>query len=134
MPAFVWQAASGGATVDARGSSRRYEMTEQSPTLLSQLREVFGTDHALALLRRPIGTPSETGQEAAFFAPGDIRVCRRAAENVSLDDYFDGILALAVFLAGPTALDRKGGGGAVFATRAGKWRYRVVSFLCKHLH
>ena len=44
-----------------------------------------------------------------YFAPGDIRVCHTAEENVSLEDYFDGILALAVFLAGPTGIERKRG-------------------------
>jgi acetylornithine deacetylase len=49
------------------------------------------------------------GIPGVYFAPGDIRICHTVEENVSLDDYFDGILALAVFLAGPTALDRKEG-------------------------
>jgi acetylornithine deacetylase len=44
-----------------------------------------------------------------YFAPGDIRICHTAEENVSLEDYFDGILALAVFLAAPTGLERKQG-------------------------
>jgi len=38
---------------------------------------------------------------------------------VSLDDYFDGILALSVFLAGPTGLDRKEGVGEVPGASAG---------------
>jgi acetylornithine deacetylase len=47
------------------------------------------------------------GIPGVYFAPGDIRICHTAEENVSLEDYFDGILALAVFLAGPSGLDRK---------------------------
>jgi acetylornithine deacetylase len=46
------------------------------------------------------------GIPGVYFAPGDIRICHTAEENVSLNDYFDGILALAVFLAGPIGLDR----------------------------
>jgi acetylornithine deacetylase len=49
------------------------------------------------------------GVPGVYFAPGDIRVCHTAEENVSLVDYFDGILALAVFLAGPSSLERKKG-------------------------
>jgi acetylornithine deacetylase len=49
------------------------------------------------------------GIPGVYFAPGDIRICHTAEENVSLEDYFDGILALAVFLAGPTNLTRKPG-------------------------
>jgi acetylornithine deacetylase len=49
------------------------------------------------------------GIPGVYFAPGDIRICHTAEENVSLEDYFDGILALAVFLAGPTGLTRTQG-------------------------
>jgi acetylornithine deacetylase len=49
------------------------------------------------------------GIPGVYFAPGDIRICHTADENVPLNDYFDGILALAVFLAGPTCLDRAEG-------------------------
>ena len=40
------------------------------------------------------------GIPGAYFAPGDIRICHTAEENVSLRDYHDAILALALFLAG----------------------------------
>ena len=59
------------------------------------------------------------GIPGVYFAPGDIRICHTAEENVSLDDYFDGILALSVFLAGPTGLDRKEGVGEVPGASAG---------------
>ena len=49
------------------------------------------------------------GIPGAYFAPGDIRICHTPEENVSVDDYFDGVLALALFLAGPTGLVRKEG-------------------------
>ena len=41
------------------------------------------------------------GIPGVYFAPGDIRICHTPEENVTLQDYYDGILALAVFLAGP---------------------------------
>ncbi|MBV9290435.1 MAG: M20/M25/M40 family metallo-hydrolase [Hyphomicrobiales bacterium] len=41
------------------------------------------------------------GVPGVYFAPGDIRICHTAEENVALEDYYDGILALALFLAGP---------------------------------
>jgi acetylornithine deacetylase len=41
------------------------------------------------------------GIPGVYFAPGDIRICHTAEENVALRDYHDGILALALFLAGP---------------------------------
>ena len=43
------------------------------------------------------------GIPGVYFAPGDIRICHTPEENVSLRDYYDGILALAVFLAGADA-------------------------------
>lgn len=41
------------------------------------------------------------GIPGVYFAPGDIRVCHTPEENVMLQDYYDGILALALFFAGP---------------------------------
>jgi len=38
------------------------------------------------------------GVPGVYFAPGDIRICHTAEENVALADYCDGILALALFL------------------------------------
>ncbi len=35
-----------------------------------------------------------------YFAPGDIRICHTTEENVSLEDYYDSIVALAAFLSG----------------------------------
>jgi acetylornithine deacetylase len=43
------------------------------------------------------------GIPGVYFAPGDIRICHTPEENVSLQDYYDGILALALFFAGPAA-------------------------------
>jgi acetylornithine deacetylase len=43
------------------------------------------------------------GIPGVYFAPGDIRICHTPEENVSLQDYYDGILALALFFAGPPA-------------------------------
>ena len=40
------------------------------------------------------------GIPGVYFAPGDIRICHTAEERVVLQDYYDGILALALFLAG----------------------------------
>ena len=40
------------------------------------------------------------GVPGVYFAPGDIRICHTTAENVSLQDYYDGIVALAAFLSG----------------------------------
>ena len=34
-----------------------------------------------------------------YFAPGDIRSCHTLEERVELEEYFDGIIALAAFLA-----------------------------------
>jgi acetylornithine deacetylase len=39
------------------------------------------------------------GIPGVYFAPGDIRICHTPEENVSLQDYYDGILALALFFA-----------------------------------
>jgi acetylornithine deacetylase len=39
------------------------------------------------------------GIPGVYFAPGDIRICHTPEERVVLQDYYDGILALAVFLA-----------------------------------
>ena len=41
---------------------------------------------------------SALGIPGVYFAPGDIRICHTTEENVSLGDYQDGIMALAVFL------------------------------------
>jgi acetylornithine deacetylase len=38
---------------------------------------------------------SALGVPGVYFAPGDIRICHTAEENVSLQDYYDGIIALA---------------------------------------
>jgi acetylornithine deacetylase len=35
-----------------------------------------------------------------YFAPGDIRICHTTEENVSLEDYYDSIVALAAYLSG----------------------------------
>jgi acetylornithine deacetylase len=43
---------------------------------------------------------SALGVPGVYFAPGDIRICHTAEENVGLQDYYDGILALALFLSG----------------------------------
>lgn len=39
------------------------------------------------------------GVPGIYWAPGDISICHTPEENVSIDDYRDGILALSVFLA-----------------------------------
>jgi acetylornithine deacetylase len=39
------------------------------------------------------------GVPGVYWAPGDISICHTPEENVSIDDYRDGILALSVFLA-----------------------------------
>ena len=46
---------------------------------------------------------SALGIPGVYFAPADIRVCHTFEENVSLQDYYDGVLALALFFAGPAA-------------------------------
>ena len=43
---------------------------------------------------------SALGVPGVYFAPGDIRICHTTEENVSLQDYYDGIVTLAAFLAG----------------------------------
>ena len=43
---------------------------------------------------------SAIGVPGVYFAPGDIRICHTTEENVSLEDYYDSIVALAAFLAG----------------------------------
>ena len=43
---------------------------------------------------------SAIGVPGVYFAPGDIRICHTTEENVSLEDYYDAIVALAVFLSG----------------------------------
>lgn len=43
------------------------------------------------------------GIPGVYFAPGDIRICHTPEENVSLQDYYDGVLALALFFAGRSA-------------------------------
>ncbi len=43
---------------------------------------------------------SALGVPGVYFAPGDIRICHTTEENVSLEDYYDGIAALAAFLSG----------------------------------
>ena len=43
---------------------------------------------------------SALGVRGVYFAPGDIRICHTTEENVSLQDYYDGIVALAAFLSG----------------------------------
>ena len=43
---------------------------------------------------------SAIGVPGVYFAPGDIRICHTTEENVSLEDYYDSIVALAVFLVG----------------------------------
>jgi acetylornithine deacetylase len=40
------------------------------------------------------------GVPGVYFAPGDIAICHTLGENVNLQDYYDGIIALAVLLAG----------------------------------
>jgi acetylornithine deacetylase len=39
------------------------------------------------------------GVPGAYFAPGDISICHTIGENVNLQDYYDGIVALAAYLA-----------------------------------
>jgi acetylornithine deacetylase len=39
------------------------------------------------------------GSPGVYFAPGDIKVCHTPGENVNLRDYYDGIIALAAYLA-----------------------------------
>jgi acetylornithine deacetylase len=43
---------------------------------------------------------SALGVPGVYFAPGDIRVCHTTEENVSLQDYYDGVVALSGFLSG----------------------------------
>jgi acetylornithine deacetylase/succinyl-diaminopimelate desuccinylase-like protein len=43
---------------------------------------------------------SALGVPGVYFAPGDIRICHTTEENVSLQDYYDSIVALAALLAG----------------------------------
>ena len=43
---------------------------------------------------------SALGVPGVYFAPGDIRICHTTEENVSLEDYYDSIVALAAFLSG----------------------------------
>ena len=43
------------------------------------------------------------GIPGVYFAPGDIRICHTPEENVPLQDYYDGIVALALFFAGTAA-------------------------------
>ena len=43
---------------------------------------------------------SALGIPGVYFAPGDIRICHTTEENVSLQDYYDSIVALAAFLSG----------------------------------
>jgi acetylornithine deacetylase len=43
---------------------------------------------------------SALGVPGVYFAPGDIRICHTTEENVGLQDYYDGIVALAAFLSG----------------------------------
>ncbi len=43
---------------------------------------------------------SALGVPGVYFAPGDIRICHTTEENISLQDYYDGIVALAGFLSG----------------------------------
>ena len=43
---------------------------------------------------------SVLGVPGVYFAPGEIRICHTTEENVSLEDYYDGIVALAAFLSG----------------------------------
>ena len=64
-------------------------MTER-PTLLSQLRNTFDADHALALLKRAIATPSVTGQEAAFAALLKNELASIGAENITSNDFEPG--------------------------------------------
>jgi acetylornithine deacetylase len=42
---------------------------------------------------------SALGVPGVYCAPGDIRICHTTEENVSLQDYYDSIVALAAFLA-----------------------------------
>jgi acetylornithine deacetylase len=48
---------------------------------------------------------SALGVPGVYFAPGDIRICHTAEENVSLEDYYDGIVALSAFLSGADYLE-----------------------------
>jgi acetylornithine deacetylase len=43
---------------------------------------------------------SALGVPGVYFAPGDIRICHTTEENVSLQDYYASIVALAAFLRG----------------------------------
>ncbi len=49
---------------------------------------------------------SALGVPGVYFAPGDIRICHTTEENVSLEDYYDGIVALAAFLSGADCPER----------------------------
>ena len=49
---------------------------------------------------------SALGVPGVYFAPGDIRICHTTEENVNLEDYYDGVVALAAFLSGATILRR----------------------------
>jgi acetylornithine deacetylase len=43
---------------------------------------------------------SALGVPGVYFSPGDIRICHTTEENVGLQDYYDGIVALDAFLSG----------------------------------
>jgi acetylornithine deacetylase len=43
---------------------------------------------------------SALGVPGVYFAPGDIRICHTAEENVNLKEYYDSVVALAAFLSG----------------------------------
>ena len=49
---------------------------------------------------------SALGVPGVYFAPGDIRICHTTEESVSLQDYYDSIVALAAFLAGADCCDQ----------------------------
>jgi len=68
----------------AEAAPRRNQMTERSSTVLSQLREAFDTDHALA---RAIATPSVTGQEAALAALLKGELALIGAEDITSKDF-----------------------------------------------
>jgi acetylornithine deacetylase len=65
-------------------------MTTLNAQLIGRLREAFEAERALALLKRAIGTPSVTGDEAAFAALLAGELTALGAESVTLRDFAPG--------------------------------------------
>ncbi|HLW92893.1 MAG TPA: M20/M25/M40 family metallo-hydrolase [Roseiarcus sp.] len=65
-------------------------MTAPNAQLIARLREAFDAEGALNLLKRAIGTPSVTGEEAAFAAMLAKELAALGAEDVTLKDFAPG--------------------------------------------